>query len=379
MRIVMFYHSLASCWNHGNAHFLRGLARALQQQNHQVIVYEPENGWSRTNLVAQHGTAPLREFRKAFPELRGASYSIDRLDLDRMLDRADLVIVHEWNDRRLVARVGEYKKRSRSFKLLFHDTHHRMVSAAEEMADYDLRHYDGVLAFGEVLTQLYQQRCIAQRAWTFHEAADTSTFFPSRSTDQRKGDLVWIGNWGDGERSRELNEFLFEPIRQLGLNALIHGVRYPEHALEVLRAAGAHYGGWIANHQAARVFREYGVTVHVPRRLYRDVLPGIPTIRVFEALAAGIPLISSPWLDTERLFEPGRDFLVANDGREMQRQLRDVLNDPELARTLRERGRTTILERHTCVHRASQLMSIYKELNAPDAAQPQPAEPTVTL
>ena len=29
MRVVIFCHSLASDWNHGNAHFLRGVAREL--------------------------------------------------------------------------------------------------------------------------------------------------------------------------------------------------------------------------------------------------------------------------------------------------------------------------------------------------------------
>ena len=29
MKFVLFYHSFASCWNHGNAHFLRGVAREL--------------------------------------------------------------------------------------------------------------------------------------------------------------------------------------------------------------------------------------------------------------------------------------------------------------------------------------------------------------
>ena len=29
MRVVMFYHSLLSDWNHGNAHFLRGIVSEL--------------------------------------------------------------------------------------------------------------------------------------------------------------------------------------------------------------------------------------------------------------------------------------------------------------------------------------------------------------
>ena len=43
MRIAYFTHSLASCWNHGNAHFLRGVLRELMASGHAVVAYEP--GW----------------------------------------------------------------------------------------------------------------------------------------------------------------------------------------------------------------------------------------------------------------------------------------------------------------------------------------------
>jgi spore maturation protein CgeB len=104
------------------------------------------------------------------------------------------------------------------------------------------------------------------------------------------------------------------------------------------------------------------VTIHVPRRPYTRALPGVPTIRPFEALACGIPLITSPWQDTENLFSPGQDFLIARDGDEMKRCLRAVLADEALARELAVHGRRTIIERHTCGHRVDELFRIYQEL-----------------
>jgi spore maturation protein CgeB len=110
------------------------------------------------------------------------------------------------------------------------------------------------------------------------------------------------------------------------------------------------------------VFARYGVTVHVPRRPYVQALPGIPTIRVFEALACGIPLVSAPWDDCEGLFEPGEDFLVARNGTEMKEQLRAVLHDAELARSLAAHGLRTVLARHTCAHRVDELLAVYDEI-----------------
>ena len=55
MRVVLFVHSLVSDWNHGNAHFLRGVVAELDARGHDVRVLEPHDGWSRANLVADHG------------------------------------------------------------------------------------------------------------------------------------------------------------------------------------------------------------------------------------------------------------------------------------------------------------------------------------
>ena len=104
------------------------------------------------------------------------------------------------------------------------------------------------------------------------------------------------------------------------------------------------------------------MTVHVPRRPYAAALPGIPTIRPFEALACGIPLVSAPWDDVEGLFTAGRDYLVARDGEEMKRHLRALLHDAEMAREIAAAGRRTILDRHTCAHRVDELLAIDREL-----------------
>jgi spore maturation protein CgeB len=101
-------------------------------------------------------------------------------------------------------------------------------------------------------------------------------------------------------------------------------------------------------------------------------LPGIPTIRVFEALACGIPLVSAPWHDAEGLFGPD-DMLFAPDGEQMFSQLRAVLADPELGRTLAQNGLATIRARHTCAHRVDQLLAICAELGASSARLPEVA------
>jgi spore maturation protein CgeB len=360
MRFVYFTHSLRSCWNHGNAHFLRGVLRELIQAGHEVAVFEPAEAWSLANLLRDHGEAALDAYTRAYPELSSTAYGPD-LDLAQALDGADVVIVHEWNDPWLVAAIGRLRRHGGRFTALFHDTHHRAVSDPEAIHRFDLDGYDGVLAFGETLAAVYRRWGWGRRAFVWHEAADTRLFRPPEMDGPRAG-LIWIGNWGDGERSGELEAFLFRPARAAGLPLDIHGVRYPPEALACLAAEGARYHGWLANAEAPAAFARHLATIHVPRRFYAEQLPGIPTIRVFEALACGIPLVCAPWQDSEGLFRPDEDYLVARDGDEMARHLAALRHDPELRRSLAVSGLETIRARHSCAHRMRELLSIAARL-----------------
>lgn len=368
LRVVIFCHSLVSDWNHGNAHFLRGIVRSLQRSGHSVVTYEPVGSWSLVNQISDRGLRGVEEFRAAYPGMESIEYRLAQLNLDDVLHGADLVLVHEWNDPALIKAVGDHRRKAGRYRLLFHDTHHRSVTAPAEMAKFDLSAYDGVLAFSDVIRRRYLARGWTYAAWTWHEAADMEVFRP-RPEIPKARDLVWIGNWGDDERTAELHEFLLRPCRELELRAEVFGVRYPREGLTALGKAGVSYGGGLPNFQAPREFARSHLTVHVPRRPYVKALPGTPTIRVFEALACGIPLVSAPWEDAEHLFRPGTDFLFASDGAEMRRLIWDLRQDPARAAEMASNGRRTVLERHTCDHRVAELIDIFAALPAGTSAR----------
>ncbi|NUR54907.1 MAG: glycosyltransferase, partial [Acidobacteria bacterium] len=312
------------------------------------------------------GEAGLDPYRESYAELSSRTYNRPEEGAAQAWG-ADLVIVHEWNNPELVAAVGRLRARGGRFTLLFHDTHHRAVSAPHEMRAYDLSAYDGVLAFGATLANVYEQWGWRDRVFVWHEAADTRRFRPPAQEGARDG-LVWIGNWGDGERSAEIVDYLLKPARDAELPLDIYGVRYPDEAKRKLDQFGARYHGWIANAAAPEVFARHLATVHVPRHFYTEVLPGIPTIRVFEALACGIPLVSAPWQDSEHLFRVGQDFLMVDSGAEMTRALSDLKNDPELRAELVRNGMETSATRHTCAHRVDELLGIVERMRAPAEA-----------
>jgi spore maturation protein CgeB len=390
VRVAMFYHSALSDWNHGNAHFLRGIATELIAQGHDVRIFEQRDAWSIRNLLSQQGEAAIKEFQAAYPNLDVIRYDLDHLDLHEELASTDLVIVHEWNSPELVARVGLHRECNGHYHLFFHDTHHRSVTDSARMSAYDLRHYDGVLAYGASIRDVYLRNRWAEDVYVWHEAADTRMFRPLspsespalsnvsangngsqadhngaskglRSEPSYDGDVVWIGNWGDDERAAEIKELFIEPIRELRLRARVYGVRYPTYAIRELADAGIEYAGWLPNFRVPQVFSRFRVTVHIPRRPYVESLRGIPTIRPFEALACKIPLISVYWDDCEGLFSAGSDYLVARDGKEMKEHLQALLANSNLAAQIAEHGYQTILRRHTCAHRVDELLQIYRQ------------------
>ncbi len=322
LRIALFYHSLVSDWNHGNAHFLRGIAAELIARGHDVQVFEPENGWSRENLLREHGTRALEEFRGVFPGLQSHSYRNAELRLDDWLDGVDLAIVHEWNEPELVAQIGRYRAQHSALRVLFHDTHHRASTATEELARFDLENYDGVLAYGASLKRAYQRLGWGRQVHVWHEAADTRVFYPREFEGQRR-DVVWIGNWGDEERIGD-SEIISSSRFAKAVAGRCMAFVIPDFALRELSEAGIITRGWLPNYEVPEVFSRFHATVHVPRGPMSATVAGIPTIRPFEALACGIPLDFGAMERYGGIVSRRQDFLMAKDGRQMERCLRDV-------------------------------------------------------
>lgn len=365
LRIAYLAHSLRSDWNNGNAHYLRGLMREMGVLGHDAVVFEPRLGWSIENLLLEsQGPRALKQFGEIYPELQIQVYepgtTSDRDAWRHRLRDFDFVIFHEWNPPELAALLLCLRDELR-YRLVFHDTHHRASSSPEQIRLFGLDKFDGIVAFGEALRLVYCARFGLKRVWTLHEAADVRVFEPSEGTDKQQ-DVIWIGNWGDNERSEEIREMLLRPARQMpGRQFTIYGVRYPEDALRELDDAGVRYRGYLPNLDAPGAYAESRLTVHVPRQQYAREMAGIPTIRVFEVLACGIPLISAPWRDTEKLFRNG-DFAFVNSSEQMRHTMEHLLDNPREAAAQAERGRETVLSRHTCAHRAVELSQICEEV-----------------
>jgi spore maturation protein CgeB len=162
---------------------------------------------------------------------------------------------------------------------------------------------------------------------------------------------------------RELQEFLIEPLAAVRpASAAVYGVRYPQSAKRQLQDAGIEYRGYLPNLAAPAAYSRCALTLHIPRRCYSNGLSGIPTIRMFEAFACGVPLVCSPWNDLEGLFRPNEDFICAPNGKAMKAEIARLLRDRQARQQLSQNALQTIRQRHTCWHRARQFEEICDEV-----------------
>jgi spore maturation protein CgeB len=84
-----------------------------------------------------------------------------------------------------------------------------------------------------------------------------------------------------------------------------------------------------------------------------------PSVRLFEAAASGVPIISDWWAGLDAFFEPGREILVARDEDEVLRYLRDI-REP-VRREMARAARARVFDQHTAMHRAIALESYVEE------------------
>ena len=204
MRIVLFYHSAVSDWNHGNAHFLRGVvtraagARPRGARLRAARRLEPAEPAGRARRRRRS-----REFRRGLSAAwQSRAYDLATLDLDQALDGADLVIVHEWNDRELVRRIGAHRAARRPLPpaLPRHASplRHR---ARRAWRPTTCATTTACSPSASVIRDLYLRARLGAAGLDLARGGRHAASFARSPAPRASGDLVWIGNWGDDERT----------------------------------------------------------------------------------------------------------------------------------------------------------------------------------
>jgi spore maturation protein CgeB len=356
--IVIFGLSITSAWGNGHATTYRALTRALTERGHRVRFFERDMPWYAENRDLANPPYARTQLYTQLAEL--PRYFGDEV-------RADLVIIGSYVPEALA--LAEWVLPRATGATAFYDIDTPVTVAALDRGDCQyltpdlVPRFDLYLSFagGPILERL-RTRYGALRPRPLYCSVDPHEYFPTRSA--KRYDLGYLGTYSP-DRQPALERLLLEPARRWTEGRFsVAGAQYPESVEWPANVARAEH---LPPDAHRGYYNSQRFTLSVTRA--DMVAQGYsPSVRLFEAAACAVPIITDPWTGMAEFFTPESELLVANTTEEVLHFLRDL--DPAQARRIGERARERVLRMHTAAHRAMTLESYVKEL----VKDPAPAE-----
>jgi spore maturation protein CgeB len=354
MDIVIIGLTITSSWGNGHATTYRGLVRELSRRGHRVLFLEHDKPWYAANRdmpSPPYGATRLYESVEGLKETFAAA-----------VGTADLVIVGSYVPQGV--EVGEWVTQTARGVTAFYDIDTPVTLAKLARGDYEylapslIPAYDLYLSFtgGPTLRRL-EEEFGSPRALPLYCSVDPELYCPQPA--QKQWRLGYLGTYS-ADRQPGLERLLIEPARrQPDMPFVVAGPQYPAAV------------NWPANVQRIE---------HLPPEQHRDfynaqaftlnltradmIRAGYsPSVRLFEAAACAVPIISDWWDGLDSFFEPGDEILIADSSDDVLRILRDTAESQR--RQIAERARRRVLGAHTAAHRAAELESYIDEWNHP--------------
>jgi spore maturation protein CgeB len=350
MRIVIIGLSITSSWGNGHATNFRGLMRALSEREHDVLFLERDVPW-----YAQHRDLPRPPYGRT--ELYGSLHDLPERFTDDVAD-ADLVLVGSYVPDGIA--VGQWVLDTARGVTAFYDIDTPVTLAAldrggcEYLTAHLVSSYDLYLSFtaGPTLTRL-EQEYGAHRACGFYCMVDPAEY-PLRD-DALRWDLGYLGTYSE-DRQPVLDALLLEPARQRpDLRFVVAGPTYPESIAwpaNVQRIEHLPPGDHPAFYAAQRM------TLNVTRADMKRV-GWSPSVRLFEAAACGVPVVSDRWAGLDEVFVPDREIVIADTGEDVLRTLDGMTQARR--RSIGGAARARVLAEHTAKRRAQTLEQLVRE------------------
>ena len=346
LNIVILGLSITSSWGNGHATTYRGLVRELCAQGHQVLFLERDKPWYASH---RDMPAPLwgrTELYDTLEELR------DRFT--EAVTNADFVIVGSYVPDGVM--VGDWVTNTARGATAFYDIDTPVTLAKLARGDYEyltpalIPRYDIYLSFtgGPTLTRL-EQEYGSPAARPLYCSVDPALYYPEPAAPPPIYDLGYMGTYSD-DRQPPLENLLLAPAHQWAQgHFVVAGPMYPTHIawpanvtrIEHLPPAEHRY-----------FYNAQRFTLNITRA---DMIRAghSPSVRLFEAAACGVPILTDTWDGLQKFFIPNVEILVTRSPEETLHALKHLPEDERLA--LGECARQRVLAHHTAAHRAHEL------------------------
>src|SRR3954468_18247369 len=344
MKIVILGLSITSSWGNGHATTYRSLVRALVRLGHEVLFLERDQPWYSSNRDMPQPPFGRTQIYQSVSELKRR--------FAEEIYGADCVMVGSFVPDGKI--IGEWVIGTASGVTAFYDidTPITLEKIAIDECDYlsaDLiGQYNVYLSFtGGPTLELLEDEYGSPMARALYCSVDSTQYFPEWR--RKKWALGYLGTFGE-DRQQKLNSLLLAPATMWPAGRFVvagpqypKGIRWPANVERITHLSPA-------KHRA--FYNSQRFTLNVTRAAM--VRAGFsPSVRLFEAAACGIPIISDDWPGLKTLFRPGEEILVAKNAGEVL----DILQQlpQHVAHQIGSRSRDRVLREHTSAHRAAEL------------------------
>ena len=345
MTLVVLGLSITSSWGNGHATTYRGLVRELAAQGHDVLFLERDVPWYASQRDLADPPYGRTELYVSLDDLK-ARFADDVRD-------ADAVVVGSYVPEGVA--VGEWAVATARGTTAFYDIDTPVTLAKLERGDFEyltpdlVARYDRYLSFsgGPTLDRLERQYG-SPRALPLYCSFDPELYYPEEA--EPTWDLGYMGTYSD-DRQPTLDALLVEPARRRPEKAFcVAGPQYPAaiawpaNVERVEHLPPARHRGW---------YNAQRFTLNVTRQ---DMVRAgySPSVRLFEAAACAVPIVSDWWEGLDAVFEIGTEILVARSTGDALRILDET--PEEERRAIGARARARALREHTAAHRARELV-----------------------
>jgi spore maturation protein CgeB len=350
-RIVFLGLTITSSWGNGHATTYRGLVRELARRRHQVLFLERDMPWYAANRDLPrppYGRTALYSTVDELREVYGAA-----------IREADLVVVGSYVPDGI--EIGQWVCTTARGVTAFYDIDTPVTLAAlaagtcSYLSAALIPKFDLYLSFtgGPTLARL-QRQYGARAARPLYCSFDPAAYHPDQV--EPRWDLGYMGTYC-ATRQPSLERLLLSAARNVpSLRFVVAGPSYPP---ETRWPANVERIDNVPAHEHRAFYTAQRYTLNLTRA---DMIRAgySPSVRLFEAAACGVPIISDYWKGIATLFRPGSEILISMSARETTRYLLEVPERERLA--IGRRARRRVLAEHTAEHRAVQLEQYLAEV-----------------
>ena len=344
LNIVIFGLSISSSWGNGHATVYRALMRALDARGHNVLFLERDVPWYAAHRDQLTSPSGRLRFYASLAELK-KQYAAE-------IANADLCVVGSYVPEGCA--VAEWVTKTAPGVKAFYDIDTPITVAKLESGDTEyispelIPAFDLYLSFtGGPVLRLIERKYGSPRALAFHCCVDPALYFPKPA--EPRWDLGYMGTYS-ADRQRSLDKLLLLPARsRKSMRAIVAGPLYPP---ELQWPANVGHVEHLAPGKHREFYNAQKFTLNLTRA---DMIVAghSPSVRLFEAAACAVPIISDYWAGLETFFTPGTEILVASTSTDVVSYLSEITESQRI--WIGERARAKVLSRHTSEHRAREL------------------------